>query len=266
MKRVFLAVTFAAFAHSAFAGLTYKVDSASTGFRDSMTSGVAEVEGKNFRFNVTKGDAAIFPDSSFVISQNGGRTLVVADPGTKTYYELSLDQISGGAGAILQQMGGMVKFDIVNPKVSVRDLGAGEKIEGYATTHKNMDTSYDMSLDVMGQKMTIGMSMSTESWVTDQIPLDFASFLQTADLHTGFDAIDKLIAAQTKGLSGFPLKQVASIHIVQNGATMDMKTTTTISGIEKKSFPASEFAVPDGFRKTENPIDKMMKAMGGMKQ
>jgi len=264
MKRAILAVALTAMAHGAFAGLTYKVNSASTGFRDSTTAGVAEVEGKSFRFNVSKGDGAIFPDSSFVISQNGGRTLVVADPGTKTYYELSLEQISGGVGSILQQMGGTVKFDILNPKVSVRDLGAGEKIEGYATMHKNMDTSYDMSLDVMGQKMTIGMSMSTESWVTDQIPLDFASFLQTADLHTGFDVIDKLIAAQVKGLNGFPLKQIASIHVSQNGTTMDMKTTTTISDIEKKSFPASEFVVPPGFQKTDNPIEKMMKAMGGM--
>jgi hypothetical protein len=263
MKRAIVAVMFAVVAQSAFAGLTYKVESVSTGIRSGTMSGTAEVEGKNFRFNVAQGDNAVIPDSAFIISENGGRTLAVVDPATRSYYEMSLDQIAGGFGAILQQFGGMVKFSVANPKVNVRDLGAGEKIEGYATQHKTFDLSYDMNMDVMGQKTIMSFATSAEMWVTDQIPTESASFLQSGDLHTGIDDLDKLIATQAKSLTGFPLRHIATVHVKQGGNDMDVKTTTTVTGIEKKTFPATEFVIPAGFAKTDSPIEKMFKAMSG---
>jgi Domain of unknown function (DUF4412) len=263
MKRAILAVMFAVVAQSAFAGLAYKVESVSSGIRESTMNGTAEVEGKNFRFNIGQSDDAVIPASGFIISENGGRTLAVVDPATKSYYELSLDQIGGGFGAILQQFGGMVKFTVANPKVNVRDLGAGEKIEGYATQHKTFDMSYDMNMDVMGQKTTMSFATTAEMWVTDQIPTESASFLQSGELHTGIDDIDKLIAMHVKSLSGFPLRHIATIHVVQGGNDMEAKTTTTVTGIEKKTFPATEFVIPAGFAKTDSPIDKIVKAMSG---
>jgi hypothetical protein len=263
MKRAMVAVLFAFVARSAFAGLRYKVESVSSGLRSGTMSGTAEVEGKNFRFNVAQGDGAVIPDSGIIISENGGRTLAVVDPATKSYYEMSFDQIGGGFAAILQQFGGMVKFFLANPKLNVRDLGPGEKIEGYATRHKTFDLSYDMNMDVMGQKTIMSFATTAEMWVTDQIPAEFASFLQSGDLHTGIDEIDKLIAAQAKSLTGFPLRHIATVHVTQGGNDMEAKTTTTVTGIEKKTFPASEFVIPAGFAKTDSPIDKIVKAMNG---
>jgi len=263
MKRAFSVLVFALLAQSAFAGYRYKVESVTSGVQDSTTSGVAEVEGKNLRFNVEHGDGAVFTDSSYVVSTNGGRTLSVVDPSTKTYFEISLDQLTGGISTMMQSMGGQMKMTVLNPKVSVRDLGSSEKIEGFDTQRKAIDASYDMNIEMMGQKVAMNMSMSTESWMTTQIPLDFASFLQTGELHTGIPEIDKLLAAQSKSLNGFPLKQVTTIHINQMGQPMEIKTTTNVSGVEKKTIAASEFVVPAGYTKTESPIDKMLKAMSG---
>ena len=265
MKRAIVALFFAALAPSAFAGLTFKVEAVSSGMREGTMSGVAEVEGKNSRFNVTQGDGMIFADSSFIISSNGGRSMSVFDPSSKTYFDISLDQLTGGVSGLMSQVG--AKIAITNPKVSVRDLGAGEKLQGYATQHKGIDISYDLGIDMMGQKMTMSMATSTEAWLTDQIPMDAASFLQTGELHTGIDDVDKLIAGQAKALSGFPLKQITTIHMNQNGGmNMDIKTTTTVSDIQKKSVPASEFVVPTGYSKTDSPIEKMMKTMSGTAQ
>jgi len=263
MKKASAAFVIALLAQSAFAGYRYKVESVTTGMQESTMSGVAEVEGKNLRFDVAHGDGAVFTDSSFVVSNNGGRVLSVVDPSAKTYFEISIDQLSGGISGMMQAMGGSMKMSIANPKVNVRDLGNGEKMEGYATQRKAIDASYDMNIEMMGQKMSMSMSMSTESWMTDQIPLDFASFLQTGELHTGIPEIDKLLATQAKSLTGFPLKQVTTIHINQNGQQMEIKTTTSVSGIEKKTIAASEFVVPPGYTKTESPIEKMLKAMSG---
>jgi hypothetical protein len=264
MKRASIAFVIALLAQSVFAGYRYKVESITSGMQDSTTSGVAEVEGKNLRFDVEHGDGAVFTDSSFVVSTNGGRTLSVVDPSSKTYFEISLDQLSGGISTMMQSMGGMMKMTVANPKVSVRDLGNGDKIEGYDTQRKAIDASYDMNIEMMGQKMAMNMSMSTESWMTSQIPLDSASFLQTGELHTGIPEIDKLLALQAKSLNGFPLKQVTMIHINQMGQQMDIKTTTNVSGIEKKTIAASQFVVPAGYTKTDSPIDKMLKAMSGV--
>ena len=83
MKRIVIAIAIAIIANTAFAGLTYKVESASTGIHEGTTTGVAEVEGKSFRFNVSVGDGAILNDSSFIVSQNG-RTVAVVDPSSNT--------------------------------------------------------------------------------------------------------------------------------------------------------------------------------------
>ena len=263
MKRASVAFVIALLAQSAFAGYRYKVESVTTGMQESTMSGVAEVEGKNLRFDVQHGDGAVFTDSSFVVSNNGGRVLSVIDPSAKTYFDISVDQLTGGISSMMQAMGGNLKLTILNPKVNVRDLGAGETIEGYATQKKAIDASYEMNIEMMGQKLSMSMSMSTESWMTSQIPLGFASFLQTGELHTGIPEIDKLLATQAKSLNGFPLKQVTTIHINQMGQQMEIKTTTNVSSIEKKSIAASEFVVPSGYTKTDSPIEKMLKAMSG---
>jgi hypothetical protein len=262
MKRVLMAVMAVAIAHTAFAGVTFKVESVSTGIRDVTISGNAIVEGGNARFNVAKGDGTLFTDSSFVIAKSGGQTIAVVDPSTKSYYELRLDQLSGGLATLLQQLGGMVTFTVAEPKVNVRDLGTGPKMAGYPTAHKTIESSYDLNLNVMGQKTKVGIATFTETWVTDQIPSEFATFLQMGDFHTGVAEIDKLMAANAKAIGGFPLKQISTMRFAQNDATMTTKTTTTVSAIEKKDFAVSEFAIPAGYVKSKNPIEKMMESMG----
>jgi len=259
MKRMILAAIFAVMAQSAFAGMTYKVESVSSGMREGTMSGTVEVEGKNVRFNIAQGDGIVFKDSSYLIATDGGKKMSIVDPAEKTYFDMGIDQLTGGAG----MLGGMMKMRISNPQVSVRDLGAGDTIEGYATKKKAIDISYDMTIDMMGQTMAMSMSTSTQSWITDQIPTESATFLQTGELHTGLDDVDKLIAAQAKAFTGFPLKQITTIHMTQNGSKMELTTTTNVSGIEKKSIAASEFVVPAAFTKTDSPMEKMMKAMGG---
>lgn len=258
MKRLILPLFFVVIAQSAFAGLTYKVESVSSGIKQGQMTGSVEVEGKSVRFNIDQGDGMIFTDGSYIVSTNGGQTMKVVNPTAKNYFEFGLDQM-GAAG----MLGGMVKIKVSNPVVNVKDLGDGEKIEGYATHKRGIDISYDMSIDMGGQTMDMSMSTSTQAWVTDQIPTESATFLQTGELHTGFVEIDKLIAAQAKAIDGFPLKQTTTISMTQNGAKMDAKTTTTVSGIQKKAIPASEFVVPAGFAKTESPMEKMMKSMSG---
>lgn len=262
MRRFALAILLAALAPAAFAGITYRFQSTSTGARATTISGRTEAEGTNVRVELTNGDGMMFQDGSVIVSTDGGRTLHVMDPASKTYYDLKLDDILGGATTMFKQFGDAVKITISNPKVTTRDAGDGGKIEGYATRHSVVDSSYDIGIDAMGTKMTVHVDTTTESWASKDLPAEAMNFLQARGMRTGIPELDKLIAAQAGASSGFPLKQVTTVHINQNAMDMTTTTTMTVMGIEKKAIAPAQFVLPTGLTKVDNPLELMMKRMG----
>jgi uncharacterized protein DUF4412 len=259
MKRFFILLAIVSLSTTAFGGLTYKVQSSTNGLRNVTIAGTVAVDGSRMRMDVTSGDNLLFKDNSVVLSNDGGKTMTVLDPTNRSYYELQLDQVVGSTGSMLKNLGGMVKLSFDNPKVSVRNEGNGGAIEGYRTQKSVLDTSYDMNIDAMGQKMTSHLTMTTESWMTDELSSEFSSFLQTRGFRTGVENLDKLIDAQREALKGFPLKQVSTVHLQREGNDVTMTTTATVTNIEKKTLDAAQFAVPAGYTKVDDPITKMLK-------
>jgi hypothetical protein len=259
MKRIVLVIAIAAVAHTALAGLSYRFESVTTGLRESTISGTTQAEGNSFRMNIAHGDGFTFADNSFVVSHDGGKTIFVVDPSSKSYYQIDLADASGSAAALFKQLG-YLNFKITDPKVTSRDLGKGETIAGYPTQRSQVNSSYAMSVGSGPQAMKISITMSTESWTTDRIPAELTNFLQKQSITTGVEQIDKVIASATAAAKGFPLKQVTTFRITQNGRPIESKSTTQIRDIAQKTFPASEFALPAGYKKTDNPIERMMKA------
>jgi hypothetical protein len=265
MKRLLTAVGMMSLACSTFAGVTYKVQSSTTGVQNVTISGNVAVDGSRIRMDVTSGDNILFKDNNVVLSADGGKTMSVLDPSTKNYYELQLDQVMGSTAAMLRNLGDMVKVTFDNAQVSVRDGGNGGTVEGYPTHKYLLDAAYDMNIDAMGQKMTTHMTMKTESWTTDQLASELTSFLQTRGMRTGVEAVDKLIEAQANGVHGFPLRQVSTVHITQRGNDMTMVTTSTVTDIEKKAVDAAQFAMPAGYTKVDDPVTRMMKQIKAIK-
>lgn len=259
MKRLFMVLVFLAASTSAFAGVTYNVQSSTNGLRNVSIAGKVAVDGSRMRMDVTTGDNLLFKDNSIVLSDDGGKTMTVIDPSTKTYYEIQLEQIIGTATASLRG-NPMFKVTFENPTVAVRDEGDGEPIEGYRTKKSALDASYDIAIDAMGQKMSTHIDMRTESWTTDQLPRELVNFVQERGVRTGIAEIDKIIDAQSAALKGFPLKQVSTVKMNQGGSDVTMTTTATVSNIEKKDVAASQFTMPTGYTKVDDPVSKMMKA------
>lgn len=244
----------------AFAGLTYKAESETTGLRNATIIGTVSVDGTHMRMDVAQGDNMIFKDNAIVLSNDGGRTMSILDPSTKTYYDLQLEDLLGSATTMLSKMGDMVKVSFENPHVSVRDGGDGGRVESYPTRKFVLDASYDMDIDALGQKIVSHMTMNTETWTTSEFSADMSSFIQMRGMRTGIDAIDKLIEAQSTTMKGFPLKQVSTIKVSQGGGgDMTMTTTSSVTGIQRKNIDASTFVMPTGYTKTDDPVTKMMK-------
>ena len=246
---------------SAFAGLTYKTQSSTTGMQNITIVGTVSVDGSHMRMDVAKGDNMMFKDNAIVLSNDGGRTMSVYDPAAKTYFDLQLQDLLGNTSTMLKSLGDMVKFSFDNPQVTVRDGGDGGAIEGFPTHRYVLDASYDMNIDAMGQKVTTHMTMNTETWATEQLSSEMTNFLQMRGIRTGIEGIDKLIAAQSTSVHGFPLKQISSVHVSQGGNDMAMTTTSTVTEVVKKNIDASNFAAPAGYTKVDDPITRMIKSM-----
>jgi hypothetical protein len=248
-------------ASAAQAGVTYQFDSVSKGVGEQRMTGAVKAEGSRVRVDIVRGDKTFFKDGSYVLSADGGKTLTVADPKSRTYYVLNLNDVLSSAGSMLQQFGGLFDLDVRNPRVVVRDRGAAGQIESYPVRKSTVASSYEIALKVISQKRSLRMQMTTDVWWTDRVPAEFTNFLQMRGFRTGLAAVDKLLEAQTTAIKGFPLKQVTTTRLYMGGDPMVTTSTSTVTGLRRATFPPADFELPAGFRKTESPVEKLMKSV-----
>ena len=246
---------------AAFGGVTYDFRSESTGAQEMTVDGSVAADGSNFRMTIDHGDPYFFRSGAVVLSRDGGKTVTVFDPASKTYYEMPIEQLTAGIAAL--QSGSGITITFANPTSSVTDGGAGEAIEGLPTQKTRIDGSIVMTMDAMGQKINTRISMQSENWTTDKLSAAAMNVFQQRALRTGIDALDKLFESQAASLKGrFPLKQVTTVTMTQNGHAMTATTVATVTNIKQKALDAAAFAAPAGYTKTDNPVEAMKKRAG----
>jgi hypothetical protein len=217
LKRAVAAALFVLSAPGVFAGVAYHFETVATGFAAQQLSGNVVADGARMRVNIARGDGASFPDGSFILAD--GNHISVCDPSTKTYYDLVVDPL----GTMKAMLGDAVSMS--NEHSSTRDLGAGHTI----TT-----SSYDMNVAVMDKKVTMHVAMTTESWTTDKYPASAS--------------IAKVISSDAHvPTNGFPLEQVTTYRIDQNGAPIEVTSTTTVTGVTTKPIPPADLTMPAGY-------------------
>ncbi len=259
MKRLISLAVLTFVAPSLFAGATYRFRSVTTGMANQTLDGTVKTEGSSIRMEMKAGDGVLFKNGSVVLSDDGGKTMLVTEPGTKSYYQLDLTDLLGGASSVTKQFGDLVKFEVRNSRVNVQHAGDGGTLEGFPSQRSTIDSSYDLVVNAMGQDMTMSMKNETEVWWTEKLPVEYTNFLQLRGVRTGIEAVDKMLETQTSSLKGFPLKQVTTTTVTMNGRPMKSTTTSTVSAVKKARFDAAQFKVPAGYTRVENPIEKMMK-------
>lgn len=236
LKRAVAAVLLVLFAPAVFAGVAYRFDTVTSGLGDQRISGTVEAEGARMRLNVAAGDGVSFPNGSFVLCVGAGSQpahVTVFDPSTKTYYDVAFDPLS----PLKSMLGDAVSMS--NEHSSVRDFGNG---------HSITQSSYDMNVALLDKKMKMHVAVTTESWTTDKYPASAS--------------IGKVLSPDPHAPKGFPLKQVSTFSIDQNGQPIQVTSTTTVSDVVTKPIPATDLAMPSGYRKVESPIERAMKSLG----
>jgi hypothetical protein len=258
VRRLVLSIGLLMLAVPLAAGITYEFKSSTAGRGGATLAGTTAIEGNNVRIEFASGDNLVFQSGSMLISRDGGKTFLVLDPKSKNYYEFSLEDLMKTAGNVLKAMGGMVQMSVTNQNVDVREAGAGETIEGYPTRKYLVNSSYDLSMKLLGSTTNSKVETSAESWVTDKIPAEYMTFVHQKGLKSGFDDLDKLIDAQAGKIKGFILRQVMTTRTSSGKKTDSAVTTTTVSGVKTGPVPATQFEVPDGYTQIESPMMRLI--------
>ncbi|HUP45167.1 MAG TPA: hypothetical protein VM779_06610, partial [Thermoanaerobaculia bacterium] len=201
----------------AFAGISYDFTSATTGLSNQTVTGTVRADGSSLRMDVGTGDGVLFQSGSFVVSTNGAQTMTVVDPRAKTFYQIDLSQMLGGAGSLQQQLGSDITIEVRDPRVSVSAAADAGSLEGFKVRKSAVRTAYEIAVSAFGQPVTVQIQVDSDVWWTDQISTDFTNFLQMRGLRTGLDAVDKLLATEAAQIKGFPLKQVTTTRFSFGG-------------------------------------------------
>lgn len=235
-------------ASAAHAGMSYHFSSTTDRSKTTLAGNV-NVEGKNIRIDFEKGDDILFRDGSIVVSHDGGNTVYLIDPKRKTYSDLNIEQLFSALGDITRSGSGLFDISIRNHAVGVRPPVAGGIIENYPTKKWVIDASYDLTIKLLGETTQMKVRSLTESWTTDKLSREYLTFLQLKPLRTGVKELDDFLAAQTKNVTGFPLRQVVRSTTTTGGHTETSTTTVVISRIRVVTIHRDVFRIPSGFRK-----------------
>ena len=250
MKKIIigiLALTTAAI--TAHAGWEFTSTTKAEGGRHADKMGNAmkgTLDGQKAKFEFTQGSNPMMGTGSYMVTEDGGKTMYIVHPDKKTYSLFDLKSMMGMAGGIM----GMMNMQVKDPKVEKLLDESGDKILGYRTTHYKFKTTYTMTMNIFGMTRATDTIQEQEMWTTTALKdavNAFRSFQQ--GMKSGNEELDKLIAAETEKAQGFPLKTITT-HTTKdsNGKSEITRTTMEVTDLKSASPSASVFKIPAGYQ------------------
>lgn len=239
----------------AAAGIRYKAVTKTqdaSGGMDMVVEG--QVEGGNARVDFKESRNPLARAGSYLITKDGGRTVYLVDPEEKTYAVYDLQALLGAAGSMLQSMGPLLKFEVSEPKVEKLGEEDGGAVVGLPTRHYRFRTSYSMKVKVLGMGQATNVVTEQDVWATDKVQdPGMGVWLRSSQPRTGNAQLDRLIAAETDKIQGFPLKTVTvSTSTNKKGKETVSRVTTEVTELKTGvSVAASAFEIPAGYQETE---------------
>ena len=208
------------------------------------------VEGERARIEFRESDNPVMGAGTYLLTEDGGRTLVLVDPEEKTYSRWDLDAMMGAAGAVMQGMGPMLNVQISEPAVEKLLDEDGGAIHGRPTRHYRYRTTYTMKVKVMGIGSESAIEQVQDLWsTTDLADAGLGVWLRTSPRQTGIEDIDRLIAAEMGKVEGFPLKmEVVATTTDKKGRQSVTRTRQEVTLLESASPDSASFEVPAGFK------------------
>ena len=226
------------------------------------------IEGLNAKIEFKENDNPMAKPGTYMITNDGGKTLYLVNPEDQTYMEWDMNQLLSLAGA----MGGMVKIQFDNLKTEQLETSEGDRIHGFDTTRYKHRTSYDLNMKIMGMRRIHTVITEQEAWVTDKLTdMALGVWLRNTPPSTGDEELDKLIKAEMSKIKGFPLRtKIKTITQQWNKKRTKMKreqtsySDMTVKTFEKTSIDKSTFKIPEDYTRTESPLSQEGNPLKGL--
>jgi hypothetical protein len=207
-------------------------------------------DGKTKVLFESSGNPMMPAGSYLLIPDPTTRKMFMVNPEQKTYSEWDLDAMVQFAGSMMEALGPIASFEILNPKVeTILEQDGGSKF-GLSLTHYRFRTTYDMSVKVLGMKRKSTVTQITDGYYTKDLDDEaFEAWLRP--MKTGSEELDKLIGLEMGKNRGFPIDN----EIEQTTVNKKGKEEVTRSSMKVTEFgpanPGDElWLIPDDYTLT----------------
>ncbi len=182
----------------------------------------------------------------YLFSPDGGTTLFLVDPKEETYSEWDLEALLQFAGAMLRGMGPLLQFEIRDPDVKLVSEGPGPVTLGMPTKEHKLESSYTLSMRILGMKREQTVRESSTILTTKELPATaLGVWLRSEPPKIGHGELDKLIAANWAPLQDEGLTVVREVQTVMT--TKKGKEQRSWSKFETLKFDDAAGGPPGGY-------------------
>jgi hypothetical protein len=243
----------------AFAGIHYKATTKAEGprGRDSEVQVEGWVSGEKARveFKDSTSPNPVMQKGTYLLTQDGGKTVYLVNPEDKTYAVMDLSAMLGTMGAVMNGMGPLLKIQFSEPQVEKVLDEDGGKVAGVPAHHTKYRTSYTTTVKVLGMGRSSAVVSEQDFWTsTKLVDPGMGVWLRAQPPRTGNADFDRLLTAERYKLQGYPLKMVT---VTTNTDSKSGKATTSHSTMEVTqletgaTMPAGSFELPAGYKETQ---------------
>ncbi|MFW6175780.1 MAG: hypothetical protein ACOC7L_03055, partial [Acidobacteriota bacterium] len=246
----------ATFAPPARAGLYFEQTVTSQGAGEGMEMQVRGwADGEKARVEYTESNNPILSPGSYLLTTDGGETVLLVDPEEKTYSTWDFSAAFRTLGQLEEMTGGMMKIDFQDPVSETLLTEPGEEILGYPTTHHRWKSGFTLQMKMGFVDRSQRQETITDAWVTDAVddPGLFA-WLRAMPPTTGDPELDEHLASEMRQLGGNIVLRMVQETTTTNKKGRERTSTTSfeVTTFREEPVDAERFAMPEGY--TETPL------------
>lgn len=254
MNRLIVGTIALLFAARLDAGLTYRMETTTSGVRLRVFNGIVKTEGGQSRFDVVRSDEKMFEAGSIILTSTDDSVMTVLNPARKSYYVIDMVKLAVSVAETRKQLAPWMSMS--RAVATVKNEGPGGMIQGYPTQRWVVDTTMAMKTPA---RMTITSRL--EIWATEKLPGNASSMVPGSV--TATDPIFGSLRESVGKIRGLPLRSVTVTTMTTGGSTTTTTSRMNVTAIHVSTIAPSEFVIPSGYRKVDSPIEAMLGAFGG---
>lgn len=266
-------------------GLTYQFNMTTSESDESFAAagktlmksvGTVRIAGDKARidFSEVEGPSPMMSKGGYMLVHEGGNVMYMVDTKEKQYMKIDAKAIGSMFSSLSSMSGGLMKIDVKDASMSVKKVGAGETIVGYATEQWQIAQAYTMTVKTFGFGSTTRTESNTSLWMAPQLK-NSELMNPMIDMGRNMASMFDGNAEWDKVVSG-PVKELPQVAVLKMRSTS--KTTAdkgkpqfSISDMEvtkwsKGDVAAADLELPKDFKPIEMPnmaaLSDSMKAAG----